>query len=197
MACLYKRKGSRFWWVEYVDAVGARRQESTKMHYDVAAEARKAWELRKELAVREKSPIDPSERWEAWVPRFLEQRYGEPTLSRYKNSWKNLSAFLRVQGICVPRQLSRQQVRDFVDWRQRRHAEMGCYEVCKNTALHEVKLLRVLMNEAVASDFCNSNPCVRLDIRKDPVAPKPRITEAEHEKIMHSLEVEPEWMRIS
>jgi integrase len=197
MACLYKRSGSRFWWVEYVDATGHRRQESTKLRYDVTMESRRARELCKELAVREKSKLEFNECWESWVPRFLEQRYRDPTLARYKNSWKNLSAFLRVHAIYVPRQLTRQQVRDFVDWRQRRHTDVGVYEVSKNTALHEIKLLRVLLNEAVASDFCNTNPCARLDIKKDPSPRKPRITPGEHERIVHELEREPEWMRIS
>src|SRR6266536_1788087 len=122
MACLYKRKGSWFWWIEYIDLAGRRRQESTKLRYDITIESRRARELVQELAAREKSKFELHEAWNVWVPRLLEQRYREPTLGRYKNSWKNLSAFLRVHGICVPRQLSRQQVRDFVYWRQRRHA---------------------------------------------------------------------------
>jgi integrase len=197
MACLYKRSGSRFWWVEYFDVSGHRRQESTKLRIDVTMESRRAHELCKELAAREKSKFELNECWEAWVPRFLQQRYRDPTLARYKNSWKNVSTFLRVAEIYIPRQLTRQQVRDFVDWRQRRHAELGVYEVCKNTALHEIKLLRVLMNEATASGFCNVNPCARLDIRKDPSPRKPRITESEHETIVRKLKREPEWMRIS
>lgn len=197
MACLYKRAGSRFWWVEYLDAVGERRQESTKLRCDITGESRRARELCQELTRGEKSKLERKEMWDTWVPRFLEQRYRDPTLARYKNSWKNLSTFLRVQNIYIPRQLTRQQVRDFVDWRQSRHADLGVYEVCKNTALHEIKLLRVLMNEAVASEFCAINPCARLDIRKDLSPRKPRITESEHERILHELEGEPEWMRIS
>lgn len=198
MACLYKRARSRFWWIKYIDAEGVERRESTKLRYQVPGETRKAQELRRELAVRERSQPDyRGEAWESWVPRFLGQRYRDPTLGRYKNSWRNISAFLRVAGIYVPRQLSRQQVRDFVDWRQRRHPDLGVYEVCKNTALHEVKLLRVLMNEAVASGFCWLNPCARLDIRKDTPARKPRITEAEDEIIRRELAHEPDWMSVS
>jgi integrase len=197
VASLYRRSGSPFWWVEYLDAAGKRRQKSTKHRYDVAGESRKAQELRRELAQREKFTFEQGEMWETWVPRFLEQRYRDPTLARYKNSWKNLSTFLRTRQIFIPRQLSRQQVRDFVDWRQHRHTELGVYEVCKNTALHEIKLLRILMNEAVASEFCTLNPCARLDIRKDPSPKKPRITDEEHRIILRELKNEPEWMRVS
>ena len=39
--------------------------------------------------------------------------------------------------------------------------------------------------------------CARLDIRKDPPAKKPRITDAEHAIIIKALAREPDWMRIS
>lgn len=199
MASLYRRERSPFWWVEYVDLEGVRRQESTRLRADKPDETRKAHELRRELSLGEKTKLSSEEQWEAWVPRFLKQRYsGSPkTHDRYKNSWKNISAFLVSHQVHVPRQLSRQQVRDFVDWRQKRHRDLGVYEVTKNTALHEVKLLRILMNEASASGFCNGNPCLNLDIKKDPAPRKPRITDQEHARIVKALESEPEWMRIS
>jgi integrase len=196
-AWLYKRDRSPFWWIEYVDVTGRRRQESTKFRYDVASESRKAHDLRRELAAREKAGFDRGEIWEAWVPRFLEQRYSDPTLSRYKNSWNNVASYLYHRGVSIPRQLTRIHVREFVDWRQERHSELGLYEVCKNTALHEVKVLRILMGEAVACGFAPANPCLRLDIKKDPSPRKPRITEAEHQKILAALKHEPEWMQIS
>lgn len=199
VASLYSRDRSPFWWVEYIDAAGERRQQSTKMRRDVTSETRKARELCRELTAREAQKNTPAEAWESWVPRFLEQRYsGSPTtLARYHNSWKNIRAFLTEARIFVPRQLTRQQVRDFVDWRQKRHAALGVYEVTKNTALHEVKLLRILMHEAVVSGFAQSNPCVRLDIKKDPAPRKPRITNQEYRRIVAALKKEPEWMQVS
>jgi len=199
MAYLYKRKDSKFWWVEYVDLTGARRQESTKLRHDVTAETRKAHELRRELAMREDDKLSVSEQWEVWVPRFLQQRYGATpkTLERYQNSWRNISVFLREGEIYVPRQLSRQLVREFIDWRQQRHPGLGVYEVSKNTALYEIKLLRIVMNEAMDSGFCGTNPCVRLDVKRDKPPRKPRITDAEHQKILQALTQEPEWMQIS
>ena len=199
MASLYQRKNSRYWWIEYVDLAGERRQHSTKLRHDNVFETRKAHDLRRELTLREETKLGGGEAWELWVPRFLDQRYGATlgTLRRYQNSWRNVSAFLRDREIYVPRQLSRQQARDYVEWRQVRHASLGVYEVSKNTALHEIKLLRILMREAVASGFCNSNPCERLEIKPDRPPRKPRITDAEHEKILKALESEPDWMRIS
>jgi integrase len=200
MASLYKRDRSPFWWVEYIDLSGNRRQESTKLRRSVPLETRKARELCRELTAEEGNKLSNNETWEAWVVPYLKERYSEQpkTLARYLNSWRNISAFLGVHKIYVPRQLSRQYVRDYVlAWRQERHAEVGCYEVCKNTALSEIKVLRILMYEAIQLGYATINPCEKLHIKPDKPPKRPRITDAEHEKIMAALRDEPEWMRIS
>jgi integrase len=200
MANLYKRARSPFWWIEYTDMTGDRRQESTKLRHDLAADTRKARELLRAMAAEEKTRLSNDERWNAWVVPYLKERYSDEskTLDRYLTCWRNLSAFLDVHRVFVPRQLTRQHVRDYVlKWRQERHAEVGCYEVSKNTALTEIKVLRILMYEAVQLGFATINPCEKLHIRPDKAPRKPRITDAEHEKIMAALRDEPEWMRIS
>jgi integrase len=152
------------------------------------------------MAEEERHKLDRAEVWDSWVPRFIEHRYGvgpEGTLERNRGKWRNIAAFLKEHAIYVPRQFSRQHAHDFIEWRQRRHPELGIYEVTKNTALHEIKLLRVVMFEAIASGFAASNPCARLGIKMDSPSKKPRITEKEHRKILKALEREPEWMRIS
>lgn len=137
--------------------------------------------------------------WDTWVERFLRQRYHnrERTLNRYIGSWRNIRAYLNFANIDVPRQLTRQHVRDFVDWRQDSQPDAGCYKASKNTALHECKLLGLIMHEAIQSGYATINPCRGLGIHKDSAPLKPRITDDEHAKIMKALEDEPEWMRIS
>jgi integrase len=88
-------------------------------------------------------------------------------------------------------------VTEFLDWRQQKHPEFGCYRACKNTALHELSLLGLIMSEAIAREFASVNPCLRLGDRPDPARVKPRITEAEHQRILEALKTQPEWMRTS
>jgi integrase len=199
MAFLYRRSRSPYYWVSYIDLAGERRKSSTKLRHGVAPEARKARELCRELAAKESQRLNSDEAWGDWVASFIEERYANRlgTLSHYRNSWRNISAFLETQHLHVPRQLSRQHVREYVRWRQERHAESGCYEVSKNTALHEIKLLRILMHEAVQCGYASVNPCERLGIPMDQPPRKPRITDAEHGQILAALEKEPEWMRVS
>ena len=123
MAFLYKQKKSSFWWVEFRDAAGTIKRKSTKLRIDSKEETRKAQKLRDELRRREKDVrATYPELWDTWVPQFLKQRYesSPKTYMRYLNSWKNISAFLTANKIAVPRQLTRQQVRDFIEWRKDR-----------------------------------------------------------------------------
>lgn len=210
MASLYKRERSAFWWIEYVDGAGKRRQESTKLRRDVAAQTRKARELCRELTQREREASDTGFQaaalWENWVPRFIAQRYGsEPdgrivpgsTRERYETAWRNISAFLEDQAIAVPRQLTRQQVRDYIAWRGTARAEVGVHKAAKNTALLEIKFLGTVLEEAVQSGYCSTNPCRRLGIKRDQAKPKPKIEIDEHRLITRALKREAEWMRVS
>jgi site-specific recombinase XerD len=200
MAFLYEQKKSSFWWVEFRDSAGAIKRKSTKLRITSKEETRKAQKLRDELRRREKEVRNNyPELWDTWVPQFLKQRYesSPKTYVRYLTSWKNISAFLTLRKIAAPRQLTRQQVRDFIEWRKMGDRKLSVFKSCHNTALHEVKLLRVVMHEAVESDFADSNPCSRLGIKKEAVAVKPAITAAEHRTICEALRSEPEWMRTS
>jgi integrase len=211
MASLYKRDRSPFWWIEYIDAAGERRQESTKLRCDTTAHCRQARQLRNDLTTRElaarttgfqssgSEPDGRSEMWAAWVPRFILQRYAtsQPTRIRYEQAWRNIDAYLRSEMITVPRQLTRQQIRDFIQWRQQSHRELGVRKAKKNTALLEVKFLGIVMAEAVESGFCRSNPCLRLGIGRDEPKQKPKITVEEHRFITRMLKREPEWMRVA
>lgn len=201
MASLYKRLRSPYWWVEYVDAAGERRQESTKLRRDATLQTRQARQLRDELTTRELAARLPKssgpEVWHAWVPRFIAQRYTGLTRQRYEEAWRNLDVFLRDRAIVVPRQLSRQDVRDFIEWRKLPHRDLGMRAGKKNTALLEVKFLGIIMQEALESGFCNGNPCLKLGIKREKPKSKPAITVEEHRLITQEIKKEPDWMRVA
>lgn len=202
MASLYQRDRSAYWWMEYKDARGQRRQRSTKLRLELPNDTRQARALCSEMTRREAAraaqPARTREAWQVWVMRFLEQRYGaSATGGRAITAWRNLEAFLLAHRVTVPRQLTRQQVRDFVEWRQRAHDELGVRKAAKNTALLEVKFLAAIMHEAVESGFAETNPCLKLGIRREKAKRKEKITAAEHRAITDALKSEPEWMRVS
>lgn len=202
MASLYSRPRTPFWWIQYVDANGERRRESTRYRRDQPAQTREARELRREMTTREKTRSAQrltGETWGAWVPRFIAQRWGESTLTRlrYQGGWRNLEAFLRAREIATPRELTRQQVRDYIGWRAAGDEKLGVHAGAKNTALLEIKLLGMIMAEATESGFAKTNPCLKLGIGREQAKIKPKITAVEHAAITRALKVEPEWMGIA
>jgi integrase len=74
---------------------------------------------------------------------------------------------------------------------------MGVHKAAKNTALLEIKFLGMIMDEAIQSGFCNTNPCRKLGIKRDKPKAKPKIEIDEHRLITRALKREPEWMRVS
>lgn len=190
MATLYKRPRSPFFWIKFTDASGKTHYESTKLRHDDIQQARQARNLLADFEAEAAERTGNEEAFAVWVRPFLNQRYGNKpyTLGRYIAIWETLAQFLNGRQITFPRQLSRQHVRDYLVWRTR--------TVSKNTALHELKILRLIMFEAVQLGYARVNPCQNTRIGKDPARRKPRITEAEHRKILAALEKEPEWMRV-
>jgi integrase len=194
MACLYHREDSKYWWIEYIDASGERRQGSTKLRRAFPGESRKAIQLRDELTRREiaeqtKNGAHTIEVWQAWAPRLIKQRYAESpkTRERAEQAWHNILTFFRCHGIIVPRQLTRQQVRDFFAWRQIPHPDMQVRRGAKNTAILEIKFLGTIMEEAIESGFATHNPCLKLGLKRNRPKKKPAIKIDEHRLIIRSL----------
>jgi integrase len=196
MASLYRRARSPFHWCSYIDpATGRRLQRSTKLRLDSVDQTRKARDLCREITQAEGRTPEYQEVWEAWVPRFLNQRYHGLTLVRYTTEWRNISAYLAEHRIDTPRQLSRSAARGYIEWRAVEHE--ATFAGCKNTALLELKLLALIMREAAHNGFVSGpNPCERLGIGRDAAPRKPRISEIEHRHILQELASRPEWMRV-
>ena len=201
MASLYKRPNSDFWWVKFRDpATGKIKRESTKCRIGIGSHMRRAREICGEKTRAEnRAPVSKQHvPWEAWVTEFLNNHYATKpkTLLRYQGAWKSLRVYLEARDIAYPAQLTYKHATDYVEWRQKPTA-IGLYWASRATAVWELKILRLLMSEAVKQGLATSNPCVRLGIKKGPTREKPEITDAEITIIRRALKTRPEWMRIS
>jgi hypothetical protein len=117
MACLYRRKRSPFWWIEYKKD-GLRRLESTGLRYEdelQTAQARvilAAWRAReaRERNAQGRTPIsDPSFDW-SWVDTWLDGHCKSPkTRSAYGLHWRHIQHWLAVSKIRHPREISFRQ----------------------------------------------------------------------------------------
>lgn len=208
MASLFKKERSPFWWIKYRNQTGTIKRESTKYRIGIGPETRKALELKAEYTLRESKSgsVRQSEFWQAWVPSWLELTYGgsPKTLERYQTSWRSIRIYLDQIGVFCPRQLTYSHVFEYIPWRIATKTE-GVFNCSKNTALHEIKFLRIVMKEAVRRNFASHNPCVQLGIKKDPPPEKPELTDKDIADIRAGLASMdengvrkwPEWMSIA
>ena len=94
-----------------------------------------------------------SERWESWVPRFLEAKYAGPsrekTMTRMMSAWRQWALFLSDRSLSVPRSVEYKNLLEFVAWRSAQVKRVSRKIVSKNTALTDVKCFSIVMREAV------------------------------------------------
>ena len=201
MASLFERKNSAFWWVKFRDpATGKIERESTKCRIGNGAHLRRAREIKAEKTRAENQTPVVKDRaaWDGWVEEFLRRHYvtSPKTLNRFLVCWKTLRHYLALREVRYPSQLTYKHAVDYVEWRQNPRCP-GIHKASRITALLEIKLLRILMNEAIRQGMASANPCARLGLKRGPIKEKPEITDDEIATIRQALKTRPEWMEIS
>ena len=88
MASLYKKNRSPFWWIQFIDADGERRNKSTGLRSDDPNDTVKARILRAQMEAKElnrNAGQVTGGSWDTWVPQYL-KRHCETarTLERYR-----------------------------------------------------------------------------------------------------------------
>jgi integrase len=173
---VYKRSDRKVYYISYADPKRPHRyrvQEATPFRVDDPDGMRKAHALgmEKAAAARIAGNGAASERWSSWVLSYLDHQYKNSplTLKRYRGAWKWLSLFLTQEcDVHVPRALVYAHVRGYHRWRTSFTKGSG-RKVGGNTALDDLKVLKLLMNEAVKRGYAPTNPALRVNIPKEKV----------------------------
>ena len=197
MAYLYRKQRSPFWYVVYFNSDQKEVHRSTGLRADDPNDTAKAKALRAELEAKEyhRVPVVNSEGWDTWVPKFLERHCESPrTLERYRDGWKWLALWLQTQRLHSPRAITYRIALEYLDWRTTYKKKSG-KSVGRNTAIMELKLLAMIMGEAVRLGHADGNPLVSLKLKRDKAEKKPELTDDEIHKIRGALKIEPEWMQ--
>lgn len=198
VARLFKRSGSAYWWLDFTED-GKRKQKSTGFRWDVSADTRKAQEQCAQATLQElrEAEVKQESRWELWVPEFFTTRYANrpATKERYETTWRTILIFIDKHQILSPEQLTYEHLMKFLEWRQKPETK-GVYQVCRNTAIYEIKVWGTILQEAIRRKFIQVNPAQHLGLRRDRPEEKPEITPEEEALIRFKLKAEPEWMRI-
>jgi hypothetical protein len=202
MAFLVTKTDSPFLQIRTRDAGGKWHQRSTVLRKENRLDRRRAKSLVEEESLKERAwrNVSETEMFASWVMPFLRNRYSAAhqarTLERYLASWRNLSIYLERHGLRHPRQLKYAHVQEFHRWRQQPdddRVRAGCH----NTALADLKLLGLILDEAIRLEYCDRNCCRKTGLQKRPAKQKPEITDADAAMILGELKQEPAWMSVS
>ncbi len=198
----YERKDSPWVWLQYSDEKGIKRLEKSAVRKDDPDKERKVQlalnRIQARILTHEPQAYDDSAAWR-WVPGYIATRYGAKlkTLEQYKIRWHNLEQYFDDAEVLTPAALEREHCFAYVEWRTSQVKEKSGKSPGINTALSELKLLGLIMDEAVARGIALANPARKLKIEREEVIPKPEMTDEEIGQIYAALENEPEWMRRS
>lgn len=197
MASHYTRQSSPYYWLRFQRPDGGWSSRRTDIRVDDDDAKRKLKMLLARESVREASlnPRAGSDLGWGWVPTYLQARYTHPISRRRAfNAWAPISVFLEWRGIESPGQLQRKHGLEYVQWRQTPPA--GTVKaMSKNTAIHELKTLGMVMQEALTRELCSGNPIHRLGLKKDPQKKKPEFLREEQERVEAALLTAPQWMQ--
>lgn len=202
----YERKDSPFVWIQYglsaetkqIIKTSIRKSDREKKR-KINSELRRLETLLVLQTSREESAS--SENWR-WVKPYLSTRYAgrASSLRIYSAHWRWLREFLQEQDIAAPALLTREAVFAYPAWRCAQVKEKSKRSPKMNTALGELKLLGLLMDEAMARHLSTENPARKLKIEREETIPKPEILDKEIAAIRRELPLEKEhrmWMERS
>jgi integrase len=183
-----------------MDDTGHLFSESTGKRWDSVQQSREAKKLRaaKEVEERTAPPRERSEReLNAWVPRWLASTYKsqENTLESYLGAFESLMNFLEEHKVRSASQITRKMCFDYIDWRQLKENGGIGEGACRNTAIHNLRVLRLILNEAINREHILKNPASKMGLKPDAAAEKPEITAAQRAAVEASPL--PDWQRIS
>jgi hypothetical protein len=204
---VYRHKRSPHWIVSYLDPATLRRKHvTTPFRLDDPTGHRRALAFAAEKS-REASKLKGharTEAWEAWAPAYITDRYGArpKTLQRYEGCWSVVREFLAEEKVHLPAALHHNHLVRYVAWRTAQKRNAG-KPIARNTALVELKVLRLVMQEAVRRGFAQGNPCLRHGIQRLPPRQKPEMTDQEIAQIRRllieeegHLALEARWMTV-
>jgi len=202
MASLKKKQRSPFWYIKYRDTSGKIIEESTNLRHDLAGQTRKAKILKAERTQEELQRFNNKPacgQWSNWVPDFLQVRYENQveTFTSYQTRWNNFQIFLEIKDIPRVQLLKREHADQYMNWRKTGCKEKHVRRGHHNTALAELKLMTMLLDEAVQREYILRNPFYKLGIRKVPAKEKPEMTDEEIELCRILLKDKPDWMTIA
>lgn len=170
---LYRRRGTRFWWMRYRDRTGKRCQEPTGTADWNEAQRR----LRERLQARDENFLDTIRKGEhllfsEWADVFLEN-YSKPPMRAPKTHEANVTALKHLRPVLgtlklteIGTEVIETYLRSRLRQRKRVRRKGGVVEAgyLKATTVHqEFRVVRRILNVAVKKKLLPANPCAAVE----------------------------------
>jgi len=195
MASLTKKADSPFWQLKWKSPTGWKRT-TTALRHDDPNDTAKAHELRAKAEAAEYRESAPATQGWGWVEAFFASCGSQPrTIERYAGGWRWVQLFLSDQRIGLTA-IRYHHVHKYIEWRVGRKKKTG-KRAGRNTAIQEVKILAMVMGEAVRREMIPANPLAELKLRRDPAPKKRAFTDDEITRCRAALATCPDWMQIA
>jgi len=201
---LYKREGSKIWWMRYRDKDGVRQRESTLTEDWDEAQKR----LRERLQARDNNTLPALRRGQdltfgEWSDFYLEN-FSRPPFRAQKTHEVNQRALKHLRTMFESTKLAELTADDIEMYLRKRLKQRALVktkagfvekQVLKATTVHqELRVLRRMLNVAVRKKFLFANPCagVEFPARVDGLFRPHYVTWSEQQKIEFAA---PEYLR--
>lgn len=169
MASIYSKKNSPLLYIRYQNEQGQWKGKPTGYKKGNLGDERQAKLLaRRQTEIEKTRKINRGSLLEEWVLPWLVLKYGavQNTLNAYRRSWNKLSTFFSLAEIRYANQIQRDFARHYLAWRTGEDEESD--EVAgRNTAIQEIKLAGMIIEEAIHLGYCTTNPLRKLGLKKD------------------------------
>lgn len=197
MASLFRKNQSAFWFLKYRDDAGIWRMASTGLRADDPEQTAQARKIRALAEAKEHDRRARDVVRDGWdfADQFLRSHCKNPrTFERYAGAWKWIGLFLAEHRIQGPAALRYVDAERFVSWRVGFVKRHGKKQVCRNSALTDFKVLRLICGEAVRLGMINGSPLAAVKLKRDQPREKRRLADHEIQTIRRALQSFPEWM---
>jgi len=217
----YERKGSPWVWIQYGQDWRNKRFAKSTVRTDDPNKKRKILrelnryeaillaEPKPKAVTPEEETTEPAENeaetaagWK-WAKIWLASRYAgqTDTYRVYRVAWRWMSEYLVHARITSPLDLDREKVYEYVPYRMAQVKEKSGRSPCLNTCILELKVLAIVMDEAVrraaGKGITLINPARKLGIKKEDSDLRPEYTDGDIAKIRAALKLKPQWMQRS
>ena len=184
MASIYHKNDSPYIWIRYKNEANKWKGKPTKYRWENFGEVRQAKLLaRKQTEIEQtRAPRGSHQDFDVWVVSWLTSKYGgtnRRTFESYLQTWRPLKGYLAANGLTSPHQIRREFAESYLTARTKKTS--------RNTAIRDIKIFGMILEEAMQREFITMNPMRRLGLKRAPAKHKEVWKDEEIQKVAAAL----------